>query len=191
MKIALAIVAAMVSQPAFAQTAEPKWQANEVDEERYGMHFRTGTTPSGSPYRYASDGSGYVLKPGAELTGEGWSVKCEIDPITDANKCSLTARNLFLYMGSATTVQSVCIMGHDFPGRRGAIRVDKNAPFATSEGGCVSSPALLKQMMTGNKAAVRSVKWPNDYDVDATVEIGPLQEALSLVLYLKRNLGNF
>src|SRR3546814_18269447 len=76
----------------------------------------------------------------AELTGEGWSVKCEIDPITDANKCSLTARNLFLYMGSATTVQSVCIMGHDFPGRRGAIRVDKNAPFATSEGGCVSSP---------------------------------------------------
>src|SRR3546814_8093022 len=79
-------------------------------------------------------------------------------------------------MGSASTVQSVCIMGHDFPGRRGAIRVDKNAPFATSEGGCVSSPMLLKQMMTGNKAAVRSVKWPNDYDVDATVEIGPLQE---------------
>src|SRR3546814_15555887 len=74
-------------------------------------------------------------------------------------------------MGSATTVQSVCIMGHDFPGRRGAIRVDKNAPFATSEGGCVSSPILLKQMMTGNKAAVRSVKWPNDYEVDATVEI--------------------
>src|SRR3546814_9826376 len=85
-----------------------------------------------------------MLKPGAELTGEGWSVKCEIDPITDANKWSLTARNLFLYMGSATTVQSVCIMGHDFPGRRGAIRVDKNAPFATSEGGCVSSPMLLR-----------------------------------------------
>src|SRR3546814_9293683 len=62
MKVGLAIVAAMVSQPLFAQTAEPKWQANEVDEERYGMHFRTGTTPSGSPYRYASDGSGYVLK---------------------------------------------------------------------------------------------------------------------------------
>src|SRR3546814_2166131 len=47
MKVALAIVAAMVSQPLFAQTAEPKWQANEVDEERYGMRFRTGTTPSG------------------------------------------------------------------------------------------------------------------------------------------------
>src|SRR3546814_10006999 len=92
MKVGLAIVAAMVSQPLFAQTAEPKWQANEVDEERYGMHFRTGTTPSGSPYRYASDGSGYVLKPGAELTGEGWSVKCEIDPITAAKKCRLTDR---------------------------------------------------------------------------------------------------
>src|SRR3546814_18990026 len=126
MKVGLAIVAAMVSQPLFAQTAEPKWQANEVDEERYGMHFRTGTTPSGSPYSYASDGSGYVLKPGAELTGEGWSVKCEIDQITDANKCRLIARKLFLYRGREKTVKRERSMGNDFPGRRGANRVDQN-----------------------------------------------------------------
>jgi hypothetical protein len=193
MKIASAIVAVMISHPVLAQVAGPKWQPNEVVKNDDGLVSRSGTTPKGNPYWYNDKGRGYVLIIGAEMTGKGWNTECEIDPITDAKECHLQrgATPLLLDMGSGTTVKTICIIRHNFPGRRGAIRVDSNPAVATNANGCVSSPALVKQLLNGQKVTVRWVNWPRDYSVDAISEIGPLQEALDLTGYIRRSLNNF
>lgn len=192
-KTKLALIAVMIPQIASAQVADPKWQPNETEDRNIGIVARSGITPNGNHYRYVANGTGYVLIGDGGAGGKGWTMKCEIDAMTDATECSLThgATPLFLYLGSGTTVRGICVMRHDYPARRAAIRVDSNTAVSTNTDGCINSPALLKQLMAGTKVAVRWVKWPYDYNEDAVSEIGPLKEALDLTLYIRRNMGKF
>jgi hypothetical protein len=188
-----AVLLAGTTPVVFAQESEPatpSWHPGEVTVTRYGMTFREGVTPTGNKYSYSANGNGSVS---SEVPKASWTASCKIDPITDVQECSAiqTESRLFLWLGGSATVTGTCIFGHDFPGRRGNIRVDTNTAFTTDLEGCLNSPVLLKQLIAGEKVTTRRVEWPNDYNDDHTGDIGPLGEALQLVAYIRRNRQKF
>lgn len=146
---------------------------------------REGRTKQGFAYSIFPDGSG-----GVDTPSSNWTVACRVDAISDQRKCNLTNadRAIIVVFGTAKTAQSVCIVQHDFPGRVGALRVDKNPAITTDENGCVSG-SFAKQLLTGREVTTRSVKWPYDYNVDETGLIGAYGEAEALMQFIRVNIS--
>lgn len=149
--------------------------------------YRRGTTPDGLTYTIYPDGSGGV-KAAHHGAAQGWSIDCSKDAMTDRRVCTLTsyAARLLVYYGAAVSPQSVCIIGHDFPGRTGAIRVDARAPVSTDRDGC--APAnVAAQLATGVSVTTRRVEWPYDYTKDETADISGAEAAMDLVRFIRGN----
>lgn len=104
---------------------------------------------------------------------------CSQDRVSDRTSCRLniipqsagSSRDGGLYqtVSANGSILSACILGHDFPGRRGAIRVDGNPAFTTNNDGCISGAAaqrLEQQLRTGKVLLTRYVEWPYDYSRD-------------------------
>ncbi len=147
---------------------------------------RQGITPSGSTYRYYSDGSGSVTNGAAS-----WSLSCKVDKISDQKKCEITNHHadLFINYGSSPSPRWICSIQHDFPGRTGAIRVDGNKAMTTDTDGCVPG-SRISQFLAGKSVTVRSVKWPYDYDRDSTGPLTGLKDAMDLVTHIRANISN-
>jgi hypothetical protein len=149
--------------------------------------YRQGTTPDGFTYTIYPDGSGGVKGPQHGPAG-GWSIDCSRDAMTDRRECKLTSYSarLLVYYGYSANPESVCIIGHDFPGRTGAIRVDKAAPVTTDRDGC--APArVATQMASGSMVTTRRVEWPYDYHRDETASLAGAKSAMDLVSYIQSN----
>lgn len=132
------------------------------------------------------DGSGSVaLGPG--VRDFRWSIDCRVDAMTDRRNCSIDSGSdgLFIHYGTAAQPRSVCILGHDFPGRTGMIRVEGNSPIATDTDGCVGASAILSQIMTGTTVVTRRVEWPYDYSVDATTTLRGFTKAMDVVARIR------
>lgn len=152
------------------------------------------TAPERPPYRTADDledgfyvrtfpdGSGSVAM-GPDVLDDDWSIDCRVDAMNDKRKCSFDARkgHVFVYYGFSASPQSVCISGHDFPGRRGQIRVGANPPVTTDTEGCVSAGTILGQLKTGQQVSTRSYRWPYDYPVDQTFSLQGFNKTMEVV----------
>jgi hypothetical protein len=131
----------------------------------------------GAKYDFFHDGSGGVDF--GDGTLRGWHTGCKTDKITDKRRCSLTSYEAditVIYTGSGKP-RYACAVGHDFPGRVGAFRVDQNKPIKTNVEGCISGSNLhrfLAQMRNGSTTVARTVHWPYDYNRDTTADDTPL-----------------
>lgn len=149
--------------------------------------YRRGTTPDGFTYTIYPDGSGGIKGP-QHGPAEGWSIDCTRDAMTDRRECKLTSykARLLVYYGYASNPESVCIIGHDFPGRTGAIRVDSGTPVNTDRDGC--APArVAAQLASGSTVTTRRVEWPYDYHKDETASLAGVKAAMDLVSYIRSN----
>lgn len=151
--------------------------------------YRRGSTPDGFTYTIYPDGSGGIKGP-QHGPAEGWSIDCNRDAMNDRRECKLSSykARLLVYYGFAATPQSVCIIGHDFPGRTGAIRVDSGSPVNTNRDGC--APArVATQLGSGSMVTTRRVEWPYDYDKDETASLSGAKAAMDLVTYIRSNVS--
>ena len=120
---------------------------------------------------------------------------CNRDKVTDGTTCHLNIwpqgplhdGGLFQIVDLSGNIKISCISGHDFPGRRGAIRVDSNTAFVTDTEGCIHGAAarrLQNQLVNGRQLITRYVEWPYDYAKDETMLIsGSFRVAQELYLW--------
>lgn len=102
---------------------------------------------------------------------------CSKDRVSDRTTCRMNLLpqgsgndgGLFQTVSASGSILTACIVGHDFPGRTGSIRVDSNTAIATDTKGCVSGSTarrLENQLRQGSTLITRHVKWPYDYTRD-------------------------
>ncbi|MBQ0716923.1 MAG: hypothetical protein KBT76_05870 [Sulfitobacter litoralis] len=170
--IALALTAC--SPTTTSTPVENGYQAGEKLTTMFNNQpVRVGTLPSGRSYYIFRDGTTRVLVNGEAFP---WVSGCKTDAISDANECQYSniEAKFFATRTPSGEMKGFCILGHDFPGRRGAVRVDKNRAFTTDTDGCLSTNqtrALQSQLMNGQVLSVRYVEWPYDYNKDTTYRL--------------------
>lgn len=126
------------------------------------------------------DGSGSVAL-GTDVLSPAWNIDCRVDAMTDRRSCRFNGDQLFVFYGISPNPTQVCILSHDFPGRRGMIRVDDHPPVNTGVDGCTSAANLLPQLRSGTSVAVRYVEWPYDYPKDESETLSGFNKAMDVV----------
>lgn len=171
------------------------WQPNEVlvppkyyevPIEASGA-YRHGTSPEGYAYRVNSDGSGEInIDPEGYRTG--WDITCRNDVMTDQKICSAKHSELgLLFALAGSTPQWLCLIGHDFPGRNGLLRLDKGSPISTADKGCIPW-AKASRIVGAKEAAIRIWTWPYDRPIDNTVDVSSVKSAVSLTAFMHANI---
>jgi hypothetical protein len=146
--------------------------------------YRAGVTPSGMHYMIFGDGSGSVRET-RDVLSDSWSFDCTRDAMTDLRNCKIYSDRkeiAVLYSASADPAH-VCIRGHNFPGRTGAIRIDGGKPIITSKEGGVPGD-VARRLAQAKQVAVRYVEWPYDYGKDASPTMTGLKETMDLVAFV-------
>jgi hypothetical protein len=106
-----------------------------------------------------------------------WLGGCSTDKLTDKDECKINiipqARKINGGLHQSVSrdgdIKYACILGHDFPGRRGMIRIDGNPAIETNNDGCVSgrkATDLQSQLIAGSLLITRRVEWPYSGSVD-------------------------
>lgn len=123
------------------------------------------------------------------LLEHGWSINCGKDAMNDRRDCSLTSHEarIFISYDFGASPRWVCLLGHDFPGRTGEIRVDKNPSRKTDTDGCVPG-TYIAEMVRATTVTTRLVKWPYDYSNDETGSLQGLSSALGLITFIRANI---
>ncbi len=169
---------------------QPCERAREDNATGHATSYREGVIGT-SRYYYTPLGEiGIGPDVGADPFGDGWwSGRCRIDPIDDRNDCSLTLRSgrLIVFIDDSGAPNNLTVFSHDFPLRGGAIRIDGHKAFRTNFDGEVRDGNILKQITSGERIAVRYYEWPDDSPKDASSPIGPISDALSLLLWARNH----
>lgn len=132
--------------------------------------------------RSYSDGSASVGL-GTDFLDFGWSIDCRVDAMSDRRKCSFYSETggLLVDYGTGAAPQRICIVGHDFPGRNGMIRVDDKPPVVTNSAGCVPASRLLAQLSSGQNVTTRRFEWPYDHPRDHSHTLNGFGKVLEVV----------
>ena len=73
--------------------------------------------------------------------------------------------------------ESLCVLGHDYPGMTAMIRVDKNPPLETKENGCLQlTKDLDGQLRSGSKITIRGSKFPYSGSETKVIDLGGYSE---------------
>jgi len=174
------------------------WQRNEAlvrTTTRYGGQIvkREGTSPNGVSYALTSDWRVYYgLKSESDQYSVDqylWTSSCKTDNIDDKVTCSMQnlKANIYITLNRQGHVAWVCLIGHDFPGKTGAIRVDDRRAVATNTDGCVRGRSLEHQFRSGKQVTTRRVEWPYQQNIDRVETLTGFTEALDLARFLQRN----
>jgi hypothetical protein len=71
----------------------------------------------------------------------------------------------------------LCVLGHDYPGMTGMIRVDKNPPLETRENGCLElTNDLDDQLRSGSKITIRGSHFPYRGAETQVIDLGGYSE---------------
>ena len=143
---------------------------------RRGVDAQTGI-----PYSYSSSRRAEVQTP----DGNNWLGGCISDPIRDTQRCHLNLpRILHVFVDGSGSPETICIASHDFPGRRGAIRVAGAPMMRSNENGCFSgsaAKAIERQLQRGGTVYTEYYEWPYDHPSQRSAVIGssfPLAQRL-------------
>lgn len=136
------------------------------------------------------DGSGVIGKP-SDVEGfkDTWSFRIKTDEMTDekvitADRYAYTNSrefgklklnyDIWLWLNfSKKDQEMLCIAGHDYPGKRGMIRIDKNRPITTNENRCVRlSKDLDTQLRKEGQITLRGYHWPYGGGETKTISLG-------------------
>ncbi|MFI9653420.1 hypothetical protein ABGV17_01630 [Guyparkeria sp. GHLCS8-2] len=140
--------------------------------------------------RIYSDGSGNIGKQSdVENFKDTWSFRIKTDEMTDEKVITVNRyayknskefgalkldHEIWLWINfSKEGRETLCIAGHDFPGKNGMIRIDKNDPITTSENGCVPlSRNLDAQLKKGEQITLRGYHWPYEGGETKKISLG-------------------
>ena len=116
-----------------------------------------------------------------------WTPECKRDAMTDKVECQIydyDAEILVLFLNSSKP-NGVCVVGHDFPGRDSAIRIDGNKPIVIRGEACVSDPtkaaAIVTKMQSGATTIIRKYEWPDDFPKDVKGSLKGFNAALAAI----------
>lgn len=145
---------------------------------------RVGVVPNARyGYKYGADRSVFVDPDNAS---ESVFVACRREQISGRSSCFMNVgfSNLKIGISPNGRAASACVMGHDFPGRAAAIRVEGYAMIRTAESGCVgasSAATLLRQLSSARTLHIQRVEWPYDVGKTRTMHInGKVAAALNI-----------
>lgn len=182
--------------PPLSQEGNPRtdgWQPSERLVKRRDRGslaaieaYRHGTAPGGAFYRVQWDGSG-TLRTGVDLLSPTWTFDCTKDAITDRRDCRLFAPERLVFIFNGREPLWVCIGGHTYPRKKGAIRIDGGKPVETDERGCVGG-AVAARLARSKEVVVRYVTWPYEAPQDAHPSMQGLADGLALVAYVNSNI---
>lgn len=167
MTVAL-VVASCSSLPSYPVVTSPINDAAVYEDGFYVAEYHDGTA---------------TVALGPTYSADRWKIDCSVDAMADKRECSIYFKQggPFVFYGFSSKPQSICISGHDFPGRTGQIRIDDRKPLTTDKDGCISASRVLDQMTSGTMFISRSYHWPYDYPVDERVSLFGLTKALAVV----------
>lgn len=144
-----------------------------------------GSTPNGFPYSIWADGSGLVT------VGESnWSIDCRPDAMTDERRCEIDGgkrHDFSVKMNRKGGISEICVTGHDFPGRTGAIRFDQSKAIETDQDGCIAG-SYGAHMLKATSARTRTVEWPYDEYIDRETPLMGFSDTYGLAVQLNKNL---
>ncbi|QIG50422.1 hypothetical protein G5V57_23430 [Nordella sp. HKS 07] len=122
---------------------------------------------------------------GGAANAEEWLDECKVDPMNDDNDCIIYNRDVDLMIGivdrhstnesslielfapaRGPTLLGVCLILHNYPGRKGLIRIDAHKAIETDERGCLPTKLILPQMKAGNRVRTRYWVFPNDKPIE-------------------------
>ena len=144
--------------------------------------------------RIYSDGSGNLGTPKDIANfSDYWHLQFNSDSITDkkiikANRYAFNNTKEFgkvqykyhIWLSldlSNKSSEYLCVAGHNFPGKKAFIRVEKNAPITTGENGCVLIDASLdSQLKKGNQITLRGYYWPYEGGEDQIISLAGYAE---------------
>jgi len=175
-----------------------------VDEVGFDLTYRTGLIEElDEKYNYSAsrriEFGGRIKSKTTKLILEPQKVYilggCNINSMTDKKKCHL---NILTQNGSGglhnvidenENIIRSCVIGHDYPGKTAAIRIDKNKPFYTDENGCIEWPStkrLQSELTAGSILLVQYSNWPSGYrETDSLID-GRLDAAKKLYRWAKK-----
>lgn len=150
---------------------------------------------NGASYRYFPDGSGSFYFSGQENSLPEWTLRCRPDAITDLYDCNMynSGARISAWYGNDNRLDSICVIGHDFPGRVGAIRVSGNQAMRTNTEGCIrgsAARALANQLREGGEVISRRVEWPYDRSRDKQHTVRGFSFAEEMLGFLRYRLSS-
>ena len=122
-----------------------------------------------------------------------WSFHIRIDEMTDEQIITVTkdvyriseqfgeirmdsSISLFINL-TDRNYESLCVLGHDYPGMTGMIRVDKNPPLETRESGCLElTKDLDGQLRSGDIITIRGSNFPYRAPETHVIDLGGYSE---------------
>ena len=127
------------------------------------------------------------------LSQDEWSFHIRIDEMTDEQTITVTKKvfkiseefgvnmasssiSLFINL-TDRNYESLCVLGHDYPGMTGMIRVDKNPPLETRESGCLElTKDLDGQLRSGDIITIRGSNFPYRAPETQVIDLGGYSE---------------
>jgi hypothetical protein len=125
---------------------------------------------------------------------DSWSFNIKLDEMSDKQVITVIRKpykiskdfgeislksNIYLFLNlSKKDEETLCIAGHDYPGKKGMVRVDSNDPIETGVNGCLPlSSSLDSQMRAGTNITIRGYHWPYDGAETFKISLGSYMKA--------------
>ncbi len=78
-----------------------------------------------------------------------------------------------LYFSVSQINSTVCVLGHDFPGKQARIRIDGGEPITMGEKGCMKlSPSLSRRFSGAKTVRVQGYVFPSDIPLTGDADMG-------------------
>lgn len=184
-----------VSDAAFAQTTQFGSSAESISQS--GSTYEASGTMDGVPYTYTADlderpsratvGGRDPSIGGANYDPDRWVVVANRDEMTDVTRWYVHHYQTGLMLGINRTgnLTSVCIVGSDFPGRIGAVRVGDNRAIPISNNcSLAAAPLLQAQLTRGGRLLVGKYEWPYDFRKDTEGSANNFAKIIKLYRWL-------
>lgn len=152
--------------------------------------YRRGTTTEGNVYTIYPDGSGGISVSDYDIFS-GWDVSCLKDAMTDRRMCVISSHNagVLISYGDSSSPQYICLSDHDYPNKKGSVRIGSSKPILTDVGGCIPGK-YAKRLSLANTVTTRSYKWPYNYPRDEKKSLEGIKSAMGLVKFIQNNIDN-
>lgn len=133
------------------------------------------------------DGTATVGLSADKYSLDVWTAFCRVDAMTDEQSCSIFSGDggIFLFYGAEKTPISVCVVGNDYPGRIGMIRVGTQAAISTDETGCVPAGLVMEDLLDASVVTTRRFAWPSDIPQDKKSDLYGLSASIDVVKFLQ------
>ncbi|EPR7131637.1 hypothetical protein ACXIX0_004031 [Enterobacter hormaechei] len=129
---------------------------------------------------YHSDASGTIGKDYNDKSA--WNSACKTDAMSDEVTCYVSHKSFYVFRDKAG--YNVLVGGEHFPGTLAYVRIGKDKPIASGEGGVFSSSDSVKIIESIDKQSsvfTRYTRWPYESPVDEKLDVKYFRQAKAVL----------